>query len=194
MKKKIFLLICFFVLNFKVINSEEKILPIFEGSLDAKIQLVIYESMTCSHCADFHKKVYPSLKKNFIEKGLASIEFRNFPLDLAALNASKLVHCKNDGVSKTMHFLFENQNKWVRGSNIVDINSNLRKLIEDQNFQINFEKCLNNKVIEDFVLEERINGFKKYDIQSTPTLIINDKKFDKTLNYKNLEKKLKKML
>ena len=150
--------------------------------------------MTCSHCADFHKKVYPSLKKNFIEKGLASIEFRNFPLDLAALNASKLVHCKNDGVSKTMHFLFENQNKWVRGSNIVDINSNLRKLIEDQNFQINFEKCLNNKVIEDFVLEERINGFKKYDIQSTPTLIINDKKFDKTLNYKNLEKKLKKML
>lgn len=194
MKKKVFLLICFFVLNFKVINSEEKILPIFEGSPDAKIKLIIYESMTCSHCADFHKKVYPSLKKNFIEKGLASIEFRNFPLDLAALNASKLVHCKNDGVSKTMHFLFENQNKWVRGSNIVDINSNLRKLIEDQNFQINFEKCLNNKVIEDFVLEERINGFKKYDIQSTPTLIINDKKFDKTLNYKNLEKKLKKML
>ena len=194
MKKKVFLLICFFVLNFKVINSEEKILPIFEGSPDAKIKLIIYESMTCSHCADFHKKVYPSLKKNFIEKGLASIEFRNFPLDLAALNASKLVHCKNDGVSKTMHFLYENQNKWVRGSNIVDINSNLRKLIEDQNFQINFEKCLNNKVIEDFVLEERINGFKKYDIQSTPTLIINDKKFDKTLNYKNLEKKLKKML
>ena len=194
MKKKVFLLICFFVLNFKVINSEEKILPIFEGSPDAKIKLIIYESMTCSHCADFHKKVYPSLKKNFIEKGLASIEFRNFPLDLAALNASKLVHCKNDGVSKTMHFLFENQNKWVRGSNIVDINSNLRKLIEDQNFQINFEKCLNDKVIEDFVLEERINGFKKYDIQATPTLIINDKKFDKTLNYKNLEKKLKKML
>ena len=194
MKKKIFLLICFFVLNFKVINSEEKILPIFEGSPDAKIKLIIYESMTCSHCADFHKKVYPSLKKNFIEKGLASIEFRNFPLDLAALNASKIVHCKNDGVSKTMHFLYENQNKWVRGNNILDINSNLRKLIEDQNIQINFEKCLNDKVIEDFVLEERINGFKKYDIQATPTLIINDKKFDKTLNYKNLEKKLKKML
>ena len=194
MKKKVFLLICFFVLNFKVINSEEKILPIFEGSPDAKIKLIIYESMTCSHCADFHKKVYPSLKKNFIEKGLASIEFRNFPLDLAALNASKIVHCKNDGASNTMHFLYENQNKWVRGNNIVDINSNLRKLIEGQNFQINFEKCLNNKVIEDYVLEERINGFKKYDIQATPTLIINDKKFDKTLNYKNLEKKLKKML
>ena len=194
MKKKIFLLICFFVLNFKVINSEEKILPIFEGSPDAKIKLIIYESMTCSHCADFHKKVYPSLKKNFIEKGLVSIEFRNFPLDLAALNASKIVHCKNDGASKTMHFLYENQNKWVRGNNILDINSNLRKLIEDQNIQINFEKCLNDKVIEDFVLEERINGFKKYDIQATPTLIINDKKFDKTLNYKNLEKKLKKML
>ena len=194
MKKKIFLLICFFVLNSKMINSEEKILPIFEGSPDAKIKLIIYESMTCSHCADFHKKVYPSLKKNFIEKGLVSIEFRNFPLDLAALNASKIVHCKNDGVSKTMHFLYENQNKWVRGNNILDINSNLRKLIEDQNIQINFEKCLNDKVIEDFVLEERINGFKKYDIQATPTLIINDKKFDKTLNYKNLEKKLKKML
>ena len=39
------------------------------------------------------------------EKGLVKIEFRNFPLDLAALNASKIAHCKNDGNSEILHFL-----------------------------------------------------------------------------------------
>ena len=70
----------------------------------------------------------------------------------------------------------------------------MKKLIEDQNIQINFEKCLNDKVIEDFVLEERINGFKKYDIQATPTLIINDKKFDNPHNYKKLKKTIEKLI
>ena len=68
--------------------SDTKINPIYEGNPDAKIELIIYESLTCGHCADFHKNVYPDLKKNFIDKGLANIEFRSFPLDMAALNAS----------------------------------------------------------------------------------------------------------
>ena len=59
---------------------------------------------------------------------------------------------------------------------------------------MDFETCVQNKDLEDFILEERIEGTKKYDIQSTPTLIINEKKFDKTLNYKNLKKYLKKMI
>ena len=61
-------------------------------------------------------------------------------------------------------------------------------------FNLDFEKCVNNKNLEDHILEERIDGAKKYNIQSTPTLIINDKKFDKKLNYKNLKKTLEKMI
>ena len=174
--------------------SENKINPIHEGSPDAKIQLIIYESLTCSHCADFHKNVYPDLKENFIDKGYVKIEFRNFPLDLAALNASKIAHCKNDGKSDILHFLFENQEQWAKGSKIEDINSNLKKILDSEKYGINIDKCINNKKVEDHILEDRINAVKKFKLNSTPTLIINNKKFDKPLNYKNLKKTLEKLI
>ena len=193
MKKIIIFIIIFYSFIGNVSYSKE-ILPIIEGNVSAKIKLIIYESMTCSHCADFHKNIYPKLKEEFIDTGYISLEFRNFPLDLAALNASKLAHCKNDGNSEILHFLFNKQNDWVKGKNILEINNNLKDLINEQKFDLNFENCLNEKEIEDFILEERIDGNKKFDIKATPTLIINDKKFDKTLNFKNIKKKLKKMI
>ena len=174
--------------------SENKINPIYEGSPDAKIQLIIYESLTCSHCADFHKNVYPDLKENFIDKGYVKIEFRNFPLDIAALNASKIAHCKNDGKSDILHFLFENQEQWAKGNKIEDINSNLKKILDSEKYGINIDKCINNKKVEDHILEDRINAVKKFKLNSTPTLIINNKKFDKPLNYKNLKKTLEKLI
>ena len=107
--KKIFLLI-FIFLNTNNIFADDNFLSIVEGNENAKVKLIVYESLTCSHCANFHKDVYPQLKEEFLDKGLASIEFRNFPLDIAALNASKLAHCKNDGKSKILHFLYLKQN------------------------------------------------------------------------------------
>jgi protein-disulfide isomerase len=174
--------------------SENKINPIYEGSPDAKIQLIIYESLTCSHCADFHKNVYPDLKENFIDKGYVKIEFRNFPLDMAALNASKIAHCKNDGKSDILHFLFENQEQWAKGNKIEDINSNLKKILDTEKYGINIDKCINDKKVEDHILEDRINAVKKFKLNATPTLIINNKKFDKPLNYKNLKKTLEKLI
>jgi len=125
---------------------------------------------------------------------LISIEFRNFPLDLAAFNASKVAHCKNDGKSEILHFLFEKQKEWVRGETIEDLNKNLKKLINEKDFGIDFDKCINDTVVEDHVLNDRINAVKKYDIQATPTLIINDKKFDNPQNYKKLKKTLEKLI
>ena len=193
MKKN--LLSIFYIIFFATFAfSENKINPIYEGSPDAKIQLIIYESLTCSHCADFHKNVYPDLKENFIDKGYVKIEFRNFPLDMAALNASMIAHCKNDGKSDILHFLFENQEQWAKGSKIEDINSNLKKILDSEKYGINIDKCINNKKIEDYILEDRINAVKKFKLNATPTLIINNKKFDKPLNYKNLKKTLEKLI
>ena len=193
MKKN--LLSIFYIIFFATAAfSENKINPIYEGSPDAKIQLIIYESLTCSHCADFHKNVYPDLKENFIDKGYVKIEFRNFPLDIAALNASKIAHCKNDGKPDILHFLFENQEQWAKGSKIEDINSNLKKILDTKKFGITIDKCINNKKVEDHILEDRINAVKKFKLNATPTLIINNKKFDKPLNYKNLKKTLEKLI
>ena len=192
--KKTLLSIFYIIFFANSVFSENKINPIYEGSPDAKIQLIVYESLTCSHCADFHKNVYPDLKENFIDKGYVKIEFRNFPLDLAALNASKIAHCKNDGKSDILHFLFENQEQWAKGSKIEDINSNLKKILDTEKYGINIDKCINNKKVEDHILEDRINAVKKFKLNATPTLIINNKKFDKPLNYKNLKKTLEKLI
>ena len=174
-------------------NASE-IKNITEGNIDAKIKIIVYESLTCSHCADFHKNVYPELKSEFIDSGLVLIEFRNFPLDMAAFNASKIAHCKNDGNSEILHYLYNNQNEWSRGKDIEELNKNLLDFIKLGNFNINFDECLKNKEIEDHILSDRINGVKKFQINATPTIIINNKKFEKSLSFKNLKKYLQKMI
>ena len=164
------------------------------GNIDAKILIIAYESLTCSHCANFHKDVYPQLKKEYIDTGLAKIEFRHFPLDIAALNASKVSQCNNDQNLEILESLYSNQQAWVKGNTAEEVNINLKKFLKKEGFKIDFEECVNNKEIEDFVLNDRIEGAKNYKVNATPTIIINDKKFEKSLNYKNLKKSLEKLI
>ena len=192
--KKIILLITIIFYYFGLASAENNDLTIYEGNVNAKVIIKVYESLTCGHCADFHKEIYPRLKKDFIDNGLIKIEFRSFPLDLAALNASKLAHCKNDGRTDLLHFLYENQKQWVRGETIKDINKHLKDLIIKNESVLDFEACLTNENIEDHVLNDRISGAKKFNIEATPTLIINDKKFDNPHNYKKLKKTIEKLI
>ena len=195
--KKIFLTLTILILTFStqiVADTSNSIQRIYEGNQDAKVTIITYESFTCSHCADFHKNVYPQLKKEFIDAGLVKIEFRHFPLDMAALNASKIAQCNNDGKSDILHFLFSNQKKWAIGETVETANENLKKLLKDENIVIDFEECTNNKKIEDYVLNDRIEGVKKFKVNATPTIIINNKKFYKSLNYKNLKKFIEKLI
>ena len=189
-------IIIFVILFFSTISniSAEDIKRIIVGNKDAKITIITFESLTCSHCADFHKNVFPELKKEYLDTGLAKIEFRHFPLDIAAFNASKVSQCKNDGDSKILNSLFANQQKWVKGSTVEEANENLQKFLVSEGFNIDFEKCINDKEIEDFVLNDRIDGVKNFKVNATPTIIINNKKFEKTLNYKNLKKALEKLI
>jgi len=191
--KKIVLILALFFSVISNSNSEE-IKRIVVGNLDAKISIIAFESMTCSHCADFHKNVFPKLKKEYLNTGIAKIEFRHFPLDMAALNASKISQCKNDGSSEILESLYANQQKWVKGSSIKEANKNLQKFLKNEGFKIDFDMCLNNKKIEDFVLNDRIDGVKNFKVNATPTIIINNEKFEKTLNYKNLKKALEKLI
>jgi len=191
--KKIILLAIIVLGSFSNLNAEE-IKRIIVGNKDAKITIIAFESLTCSHCANFHKNVYPELKKEYLDTGLAKIEFRHFPLDIAAFNASKVAQCNNDGNSDILESLYANQQKWVKGSSVEEANKNLQIFLKNEGFSIDFESCVNNKNIEDFVLNDRIEGAKNFKISSTPTIIINNKKFEKKLNYKNLKKALEKMI
>jgi len=175
-------------------DSSKDINRIIIGNKDAKISIIAYESLTCSHCANFHINVLPDLKKDFIDKGLAKIEFRHFPLDIAAFNASKIAQCKNDGNSDILNILYLNQPKWIKGKTVNEVNENLKKFLASEGITVDFNKCTSDKNIEDFVLNDRIEGAKKFKVNATPTIIINDKKFEKSLNYKNLKKTLEKLI
>ena len=191
MKKFLLLLILFFG-SISSLSAETS--RIVSGNNNAKITIITYASLTCGHCANFHKEIYPKLKKDYIDTGLAKIEFRHFPLDVAAFNASKIAQCKQDQSLEILESLYSNQQAWVKGSTIEEVNDNLKKFLKKEDFDIDFEKCINNKEIEDFVLNDRIEGTKNFKVNSTPTIIINNKKFEKSLNYKNLKKSLEKLI
>ena len=191
--KKILIIITIFFSTISITSAEE-IKRILVGNKDAKITIIAFESLTCSHCANFHKDVYPELKKNYLDTGLAKIEFRHFPLDIAAFNASKVSQCNNDGDSKILNSFYANQQKWVKGSSVQEANENLKKFLVSEGYNVDFEKCINDKEIEDFVLNDRIDGVKNFNVNATPTIIINNQKFEKTLTYKNLKKALEKLI
>ena len=193
MKEKI-ITILLIIFYFLPINSKAEIKPISEGNVDSKIKIIVFESLTCSHCANFHKNVYPGLKEDFIDKGHVYIEFRNFPLDMAAMNASKIAHCRNDGKSEILHYFFENQTQWVKGKTIEELNQNIKNFIEKSTFKLDVEACLSNKEAEEHILEDRIKGAKTFKVDATPTLIINGEKFDNPTNYKKLKKFIEKLI
>ena len=190
--KKFFIILTLIFGSITLSNAE--VSRIVSGNENAKITIIAYESLTCSHCADFHKNVYPQLKKDYIDTGLAKIEFRHFPLDMAAFNASKVVQCKQDQSLEILESLYFNQQSWIKGNTIEEINNNLQKYIKSKGFKIDFQKCINNKEIEDFILNDRIEGTKKFKVNATPTIIINNEKFEKSLNYKNLKKTLENLI
>ena len=195
--KKLFLTLTILFIIFSselYADSSNSIKRISEGNQNSIITIIAYESLTCEHCANFHNNVYPQLKKEFIDTGLAKIEFRHFPLDMAAFNASKISQCNNNGKSDLMHILFSNQKKWAKGETVEEANSYLKKLLKDKKINIDFDKCISDKNIEDFVLNDRISGLKKFKINATPTIIINNKKFDKPINFKNLKKAIEKLI
>jgi protein-disulfide isomerase len=193
---KIFLI--YLIISVKSYASDTKTQDAFivMGTYDAPVKIKIFSSLTCPHCADFHIKVVPEIKKNYVEKGKVQLIFIDFPLDLAAFNASKILHCLDQ--KKQIPFLdtiYENQQQWASGSNIDEINDNLKEMVNILGISSKqFNKCQNDEVVGDKILNGRINGQQKYSINSTPTIIINEKKLEGSVNFKNIKKKIEKLI
>jgi len=195
--KKIIFVVLFLFLNLNVFALENSnLIDISDGNDNAKIKIYTYQSLTCPHCATFHNEIYPLLKRDFIDKGILKIYFRHFPLDLASLNAAKIVQCV-DGEKKIpfLDHLYKTQEKWTKGEKIEDINNNLKIALNDFGLTgIDLDKCLKIKDLEDYILNTRIEGSQDFEIKSTPTIIINDKKFEGNLEYKDLKKAIEKLI
>ena len=193
---KIFLIYC--VICLKSYADTPKALGdlIVLGVDSAPVKIKVFSSLTCPHCASFHIKIVSKIKRNYVESGKVQLIFIDFPLDQAAFNASKLLHCLDQ--KKQLAFLdtiYENQDEWTAGPSINEINNNLKKMVEILGItSTQFDKCLNDEVVADKILNDRIDGHKKYSINSTPTIIINEKKLEGSASFKNIEKKIEKLI
>jgi protein-disulfide isomerase len=176
-------------------QAESKVLSI--GSPEAKVTIKVFSSLTCPHCASFHTNIYEKLKIEYIDKGLVKFEHHAFPLDLAALNAEVIVRCQENNSRKfdLLTEMYNKQTSWAVGSDINKINELIKKV--GLNFDLTDEKmdmCLKNDQSQDEILEQRINAQKKYKIESTPTIIINEKKYSGKIDYKQFKKFIDKKL
>ena len=176
-------------------QAESKILSI--GNAEAKVTIKVFSSLTCPHCATFHTNIYEKLKKEYIDKGSVKFEHHAFPLDLAALNAEVIIRCQENNNKKfeLLTEIYNKQTTWAVGSDINKINELIKKI--GINFNLSNKKmdaCLKNDQVQDEILEERIEAQKKYKIESTPTIFVNEKKYSGKIDYKQFKKVIDKKL
>ena len=189
--KKFFLLTTIFLFLGCDSSSQSK------SSSNSTVSIKVFSSLTCPHCADFHGKIYEKLKNEYISLGKVKFEHISFPLDLAALNAEKILQCRNKAQTdfKFLTEIYKKQNKWAVGSDINVINKSIKSIGKE--FGLTEElmnECLANKDLEEKILNERIEAQKNYKVSSTPTIDVNEKKYEGKTNYKSFKKVIDKLL
>ncbi|MEQ1616272.1 MAG: DsbA family protein [Hyphomicrobiaceae bacterium] len=161
------------------------------GSADAKVTVVEYASMTCGHCATFHKKVFPALKTKYVDTGKVRFIMREFPLDDLAAAASMLSRCAGGSdVAKSYDLtaiLFEKQDDWafVKGNPV----PKLFEIAKQAGFtQDSFDKCLTDQKLLERITAVRERGSAKFGVNSTPSFFINGKRLNDAPSVENFEK------
>jgi protein-disulfide isomerase len=160
------------------------------GKADAPITIIEYASLTCPHCAEFDKEILPELKTKYIETGKAKLVFRDYPLDQWAMRASVLARCApSDRYFGFLDVLFQNQLTWATAKDPMAALERIGKLggVSSEKFNA----CMNDRAMQDAVLAQSLAGQKEFDIQGTPTLIVNGKKIENPRTFADLDKILK---
>lgn len=152
------------------------------GRSDAPITIIEYASLTCDHCARFHRDTLPQLKANWIDTGKARLVYRDFPLDRLALRAAMLPHCA--GPERYFAFLgalFQQHDQWAHAQDQTAALTRLVRLGGMSEAQVN--ACVGNPAMETKVLGSRMDAERRYEVRSTPTFIVNGRKLTGALPY-----------
>jgi len=166
---------------------------IAQGPADAKVTIIEYASMTCPHCAAFHKETYPALKSRYIDSGKVRYVLREFPLDPLATAGFMLARC--DGEQKyypIVDMLFQQQRAWAGSEKPLDA---LRQMMRQAGFsQEKFDSCLKDQKLYDAVNAVKNRGLETLKVESTPTFFINGQRHVGNLSIDDVEKIIKPML
>lgn len=156
-------------------NYEARPFDLIQGNKDATVYVIEYASLSCSHCALFHKEVYPLLKAKYIDTGKIAFIYRDFPLNLQALHAAMLSQCAGDRKDKYVSVFFNTQDSWAYDKKYIEKLSNITKLGGMP--AETFDKCLQDKIMKEKLASERQYASEKYDIKGTPSFIVNGAKY-----------------
>lgn len=146
------------------------------GNPDAPVTIIEYASLSCPHCADFHRDVIPQLQKNYIDQNKVFFIYRNFPFNEPALRGAMVAECSGDKYFTFLKVLFASQDKWAFASDPV---ANLRTIANVGGISNEqFDKCIADKAVEDRLIAGVNWAAKDLGVQSTPTLFINGEKVE----------------
>ena len=166
----------------EITNVDDAIKPIVIGKADAPVTIIEYASLGCSHCAQFHQKTYPKLKKDYIDTGKVKLIFTDFPLNTPALAASMIARCA--GPTRYLGFVdlfFRAQEQWNNADNPLE---SLKKIARFGGLSSeDVDQCLNQQPLIDYVQETARKANSEQKINSTPSFIINGKKVTGALEY-----------
>ena len=163
----------------------------FIGSDNAPIKIKEYFSLTCGHCANFHVKTLPKLKEQYIDTGTVQLEFIDYPLDRLAIIAAALARTlpTKDGYLEAISILLKKQKQWAYSKKPLDELLSIAKLFGVSSKQ--FDEILKNISLMQEIINKMENESKNFNIESTPTFIINnDHKISGALSFKDFEKEL----
>jgi protein-disulfide isomerase len=164
------------------------------GQPDAKVTVVEYASMSCTHCAHFANDVWPEFKKKYVDTGKVYYVFREFPLDNRAMAAAMLARCAGDDKTfPLIEVLFEKQPDWafVEGNPV----PKLFELAKQAGFtQESFDKCLTDQALLDKLSAERKRGSEVFGVAATPTFFINGKRLKDSPTMASFDKMIEPLL
>jgi len=159
----------------EILSTEEALKDRVIGDPAAPITIIEYASLTCPHCASFHADTLPKLEKDWIETGKAKLIYRDYPLDRYAASASMIARCApTDKYFTFLNAFFAQQKTWSRADNPVKVLTQLAGLGGMSKEDV--DACLANEALQDGILQMRLEGQMEYDINSTPSFVIDGKK------------------
>ena len=181
------------------------------GNPAAKVKLVEYLSMTCPHCAMLSGEAMQPLQRDYIAKGLVSIEVRHAVRDGYDLVASLLTRCQPArDYLPSIEALFATQRDWMsKGEAASQDPSFAAKAPDDQmvfvakaaGFDSFFAKrgmtparyaaCMANVPAREQLTQMAANSWERDAIPGTPTVMINGKMQDGIVHWADLDTKLK---
>jgi protein-disulfide isomerase len=163
------------------------------GDAKAPVTIIEYASLTCPHCANFHVNILPKLKEAYIDTGKARLVYRDFPLDRLALSGSMMARCAGrDRYFAFIDTMYKKQAGWKASK---DQRKALARIgLLGGISQTDFDACMQNKAVEDRVMKMRLDAQNEFSIDSTPSFIINGKKYPGVVDFARFEKILQPLL